>query len=93
MVGKEKKNSIEVVMNIDDAIDRLSNCHPITKEDEEVFNIAINCMEFTKDFLLLDASPERMKQALHLLNSFEYALSNTKTKEQLFSIVGYDIKD
>ena len=60
-------------MNINDAINRLSNCHPITKEDEEVFNIAVDCMKFTRDFLPLSATPERVKQAINLLNSLEYA--------------------
>lgn len=59
-------------MNINDAIDRLSNCNPITKEDKEIFECAVDCMNFTKDFLPLNASPERMKHALNLLNSLEF---------------------
>ena len=35
------------------------------------------------DFVQLDATPERMKHAINLLNSLEYALSNTETKEKL----------
>lgn len=65
-------------MNIDDAIKRLSNCHPITKEDEEVFRIAVDCMKFTRDFLPLDATPERMKQAINLLNSLEHAFDTVR---------------
>lgn len=64
-------------MNIDNAINRLNSCHPITEEDKEVFELAVRCMEFTKDFLLLNATPERMKHALNLLNSFEYAFKNS----------------
>lgn len=60
-------------MNINDAINRLSNCSPITKEDEEVFNIAVDCMKFARDFFPLNATPDRMEQALNLLNSLEYA--------------------
>ena len=63
-------------MNINDAIDRLSNCHPITQEDEEVFRIAVDCMKFTRDFIELDATPDRMKHAISLLNSLEYAIEN-----------------
>lgn len=70
-------------MSIDNAIDRLKNCHPITKEDKEAFEYAVKCMEFTMDFLQLGATPERMKHAINLLNSLEYALSNTETKEEL----------
>lgn len=68
-------------MNIDEAIDRLSNCHPITKEDKEVFDLAVESMKFTRDFLPLGASPERMKHALNLLNSLDYIFSNMKTTE------------
>ena len=67
-------------MIIDEAIDRFSNCHPITKEDEEMFKCAVDCMKFTRDFLLLGATPERMEHALHLLNSFEYAMGNKNIK-------------
>ena len=62
-------------MNIDKAIDRLSNCHPITEEDKEVFECAVNCMEFARDFLPLNATPERMQHAINLLNSLEYIRS------------------
>ena len=68
-------------MNIDDAINRLSSCHLITKEDEEVFKCAVECMKFTRDFVQLEASPERMKHALNLLNSLEYIFRNEKAKE------------
>lgn len=67
-------------MSIDDAIIRFKSYHPITKEDEEAFKIAVDCIEFTRDFLLLGATPERMKNALHLLNSFEYAMGNKNIK-------------
>ena len=70
-------------MNIDEAIKKFSSYHPITIEDQEAFNIAIDCMKFTIDFLPLNATPERMKHAINLLNSLEYALSNTETKEEL----------
>lgn len=62
-------------MNINDAIDRLSNCHPITKEDVEAFDIAVDCMKFARDFIPLKATPERMEHALNLLNALEYALN------------------
>ena len=61
-------------MNIDDAIERLSNCHPITKEDDEVFKMAVDCMKFTRDFFPLCETPDRMKRAINLLNSLEYAI-------------------
>ena len=67
-------------MNIDDAIIRFESYHPITKEDEEAFKIAVDCIKFTRDFLLLGATPERMENALHLLNSFEYAMGNKNIK-------------
>lgn len=68
-------------MNIDNAINRLSNCHPITKEDEEVFRCAVDCMKFTRGFLPLKATPERMEQALLILNVFEHILNDEKIKE------------
>lgn len=77
-------------MNIDEAIDRLSNCHPITKEDKETFECAVACMKFTKDFLPLDGTPERIKHALNLLNSLEYALRNVEVKEKIFAMVDED---
>lgn len=64
-------------MSIDDAIIRFKSYHPITEEDKEAFECAIQCMVFTRDFLPLGAMPERMKHALNLLNSFEYAIKNT----------------
>lgn len=67
-------------MSIDDVINRFSNLHPITKEDEEMFKVAVDCIKFTRDFLPLGATPERMEQALHLLNSFEYAMGNKNIK-------------
>lgn len=60
-------------MDINEAIKKFSSCHPITREDEDAFDIAIDCMKFTRDFLPLNATPERMKNALNLLNSLEYA--------------------
>ena len=67
-------------MIIDDAIQRLSNCHPITQEDDEVFRIAVDCMKFTKDFLPLSETPDRMKRAIDLLNSLEYAIEAVNHK-------------
>lgn len=63
-------------MDINDAIARLKNCHPITEEDKETFECAVHCMEFTKDFLPLGASPDRMQHALNLMNSLEYVFKN-----------------
>jgi hypothetical protein len=76
-------------MLIDEAIDRFQNYHPITKEDEEAFRIAVECMKFTRDFLQLSATPERMKNALYLLNSLEYAMGNKNIKVTFSE----DIKD
>lgn len=64
-------------MNIDDAINRLNSCHPITREDKEIFELAVHCMEFAKDFLSLNATPERMRHALSILDSLEYAFKNS----------------
>ena len=64
-------------MIIDDAIERLSSCHPITEEDKETFECAIQCMQFTRDFFPLGATPDRVKEALNLLNSLEYAMKNS----------------
>lgn len=61
-------------MDINEAINRLSNCHPITKEDEEAFSLAVDCMKFARDFIPLYATPERMKHAINLLNALEYVL-------------------
>lgn len=61
-----------VNISIDDAIEMLSHSHPITKEYEEAFRCAVDCMKFVRDFLPLKATPERMKHALHLLNALEY---------------------
>ena len=74
---------------IDDAIIRFTNCHPLTKEDQEIFKVAVDCINFTKDFLPLGATPERMRNALYLLNSMEYAM-NYKNIKITFS---EDIKD
>ena len=60
-------------MRIDEAIDRFKNHHPITREDKEAFELAVNCIQFTLDFLQLGATPERMRQAISLLNSLEDA--------------------
>lgn len=60
-------------MNFDEIIYRFSNYHPITTEDKEAFDIAIDCIKFTKDFLPLNATPDRMRQAIDLLNSLENA--------------------
>lgn len=63
-------------MNIDDAIIRFKTYHAITKEDKEAFECAVNCMEFTKDFLPLNATADRMKHALNLMNALEYVFNN-----------------
>lgn len=73
-------------MNIDDVINRLSNLHPITKEDEEMFKCAVDCMKFARDFFPLDATPERMKHALNLLNSLEYMFNNANKKDHIQQI-------
>ena len=67
-------------MIIDEAINRLSSCSHITKEDEEVFRIAVDCMKFTRDFLPLGATPDRMEHAINLLNSLEHAIDNVNRK-------------
>lgn len=77
-------------MRIDEAIDRFSSYHPITREDEDAFDTAIDCMKFTRDFFPLNATPERMEHALNLLNSLEYALRNVEVKEKMFAMVDED---
>ena len=68
-------------MTIDEAINRFSNYHPIIKEDEEAFKIALDCIKFTRDFLPLNATPDRMKHALNILNAMEYVFNNEKIRE------------
>ena len=68
-------------MYIDEAIKKFSSYHPITREDEDAFNIAIDCMKFTRDFLPLNATPDRMKHALNILNAMEYVFNNEKIRE------------
>lgn len=75
-------------MNIDDAIERFCEYHPITKEDQEAFLCAIDCMRFARDFIPLGADPETMKHAMNLLNSFEYVFGDKNAKEQLFALIG-----
>lgn len=70
-------------MSFDDMINRLSNCHPITEEDKETFKCAVECMNFTKEFTALRATPDRMKHALYLLNALEYALKNNTRKQRI----------
>lgn len=65
-------------ISIDDAIKFLSEATPIFEEHERVFKIAVDCMKFTRDFLPLNADPERMKHALNLLNALEYILTSAK---------------
>lgn len=67
-------------MSIDEVIIRFQSYHPITKEDDEAFRIAVDCIKFTRDFLLLGATPERMEHALNLLNSLEYAMGDKNIK-------------
>ena len=81
-------------MHVDEVIEKFSSYHPITREDEEAFNIAIDCMKFTRDFLPLNATPERMKKALNLLNSLEYAkiyVENDKVYREFPNDVNNDI--
>lgn len=68
-------------MDINEAIKKFSSYHPITREDEDVFDIAIDCMKFTRDFLPLNATPDRMKHALNILNAMEYVFNNEKIRE------------
>lgn len=68
-------------MDIDEVIKKFSSYHPITREDENAFDIAIDCMKFTRDFLPLNATPDRMKHALSILNAMEYVLNNEKIRE------------
>lgn len=63
-------------MSIDDAIIRFKSYHPITEEDKEAFECAVHAMEFTRDFIPLNASADRMKHALNLMNSLEYVFEN-----------------
>lgn len=67
-------------MNIDEAIIRFKNYHPLTEEDREAFACAVHCMEFTRDFLPLGASADRMKHALNLVNSLEYVFNNNSKR-------------
>ena len=78
-------------MNINEAIDILSNCNPVTKEYEEAFQCAVECMKFARDFLPLNASPERMKHALNLLSVLEYIFDNQNTKDNLKPIATVDV--
>ena len=75
------------MVSLDDAINRLSNCNPLTKEDEQIFSIAVECMKFTKEFLPLNASPERMREAINFLNAIEYILNNNDTKSKMSSML------
>ena len=78
-------------MHIDEAIKRFSDYHPITREDEEAFDIAIDCMRFTRDFLPLNATPERMKNALNILNAMEYVFNNEKIREEFFARINEEL--
>lgn len=62
----------ETYLNFEDAIKLLSKTHPITKEYAQAFECAVACMEFVRDFMPLNATPERMRHALNLLNALEY---------------------
>lgn len=59
-------------MTLEEAIKLLDNAHWVTKEMEEAQRIAVDCMKFTRDFLPLKATPDRMEHALNLLNALEY---------------------
>lgn len=67
---------------VDDAINRLSKCTPITVEDRDAFDCAVDCMNFTNDFMPLCTDPEKMKHAINLLNSIEYAIADAETKNE-----------
>lgn len=68
-------------MDINETIKKFSSYHPITREDEAAFDIAIDCMKFTRDFLPLNATPDRIKHALNILNAMEYVFNNEKIRE------------
>lgn len=59
-------------MTLEEAIKFLEKAHWVTKEMEEAQRIAVDCMKFTRDFLPLKATPDRMEHALNLLNALEY---------------------
>ena len=59
-------------MTLEEAIKFLENVHWVTKEMEEAQRIAVDCMKFTRAFLPLKATPDRMEHALNLLNALEY---------------------
>lgn len=77
-------------MFIDDTIKRFGNYHPITQEDQEAFQCAVDCMKYARDFLPLGASPDRIKQALNLLDVVERALGNPKTADRLLKYLTKD---
>lgn len=77
-------------MVIDDVIERFCNYHPITEEDREAFQVAINCMRFARDFIPLGADPDKMRHAINLLNSLEYVFGDEETKAQLFALLSKD---
>lgn len=78
-------------MDINEAIKRFSSYHPITREDEDAFDIAIDCMKFTRDFLPLNATPDRMKHALNILNAMEYVFNNEKTREAFLAKIDEEL--
>lgn len=65
-----------VNIGVDEAIEMLSNSHPVTKEYTAAFCLAVECMKFTRDFLPLNATPERVKHALNLLNAIEHIVNH-----------------
>ena len=78
-------------MNIDEAIKKFSSYHPITREDEDAFDTAIDCMKFTRDFFPLNATPERMKHALNILNAMEYVFNNENVRETLLAKIDEEL--
>ena len=78
-------------MNINETIERFSNYHPITREDKAAFDIAIDCMKFTRDFLPLNATPERMNNALNILNAMEYVFNNERIREEFLSKINEEL--
>lgn len=71
------------ITTIDGAIARLQSYTPITEEDKATFEIAINALKFAKDFTEIDATPEKMKHAITLMNELEYIFGQSTVKEKV----------
>lgn len=61
-------------MTLERAIELLGNVHWPTDEMEEAQSLAVDCIKFTIDFLSLNATTEKMKHAINLLNALEYIM-------------------